>query len=78
MQNPLLLLIISLVLFWLVRFVSGLIRGEVKGAHPVEKKLTWITRAEHPKHFWAFTLLQIILFILLAWALLGLWNTPAF
>jgi hypothetical protein len=78
MQNPLLVLTIGLLLIWLGRFALGLIQGRVKGAHPVEKKLTWIARTEHPGHFWAFTLLQIVLFLFLAWVILGLWSTPAF
>lgn len=78
MQNLLLLLTIGLLFIWLGRFALGLVRGRVKGTHPVEKKLTWIARTEHPRHFWAFTLLQIVLFIILAWVILGLWNKPAF
>ena len=78
MKNPLLLLAIGLFVVWLARFSLGLIRGRVKGTHPVEKKLTWIERHEHPKHFWTFTLLQIVLFIIFAWVILGVWNTPAF
>jgi len=78
MQNLLLVIIIGLFVFWLGRFALGLIRGRVKGSHPVEKKLAWIARTEHPRHFWAFTLLQIVLFVILASVILGLWNTPAF
>lgn len=78
MQNLLLVLIIGWLLFWLGRFANGLIQGRVKGTHPVENRLTWIARTEHPRHFWAFTLLQIVLFITLVWVILGLWNTPAF
>lgn len=78
MKNPLLLLTIALFVFWLARFAMGLIRGRVKGAHPVEKKLAWIARAEHPQHFWAFTLLQIVLFVILACIILGIWSSPAF
>lgn len=77
MQNLLTLLTIGLVVFWLGRFALGLARGRVKGAHPVEKRLGWITRSEHPRHFWAFTLLQIVLIAILSWLLLGLWSTPA-
>jgi hypothetical protein len=78
MQNLLLLLAIGLVVIWLGRFAWGLIRGRVKGKHPVEKKFSWIARTEHPSHFWAFALLQIVLFIVVAWVILGLWKTPAF
>ena len=78
MRNLLLLLTIGLFVVWLGRFALGLIRGRVKGAHPVEKKLAWIERIEHPRHFWAFTLLQIVLFVILAWVILGLWTSPAF
>lgn len=77
MRNPLLLIALGLVVIWLGRFASGLIRGKVKGAHPVKKELTWIAKSEHPRHFWAFTLLQIVLLILIAWVIVGLWNTPA-
>jgi hypothetical protein len=78
MQNLFLLLTVGLFVFWLGRFALGLIRGRVKGTHPVEKKLAWIARTEHPTHFWAFTLLHIVLFIILAWVIFGLWTTPAF
>lgn len=78
MKNLLLLLTIGLFVFWLARFSWGLIRGRVKGAHPVEKKLAWIAKAEHPRHFWAFTLLQIVLFVILACVILGIWSSPAF
>jgi len=78
MQKLLLLLAIGLFVVWLGRFVLGLIRGQVKGAHPVEKKLAWIAKAEHPRHFWAFALLQIVLFVILACVILGIWTSPAF
>jgi len=78
MRNLLLLFIIVLFVFWIGRFALGLIRGRVKGTHPVEKKFAWIARTEHPRHFWAFTLLHIVLFIVAAWIILGLWNSPAF
>ena len=78
MQTSLLMLAMGLFVFWLARFALGLTRGRVKGAHPVEKKLTWIEKHEHPRHFWAFTLLQIVLMIVVASAILGFWNSPAF
>ncbi len=78
MQNLLLLLAAGLFFIWLVRFAWGLTGGRVKGRHPVEKRLTWIIRNEHPGHFWAFMLLQIALFFAVAWMILGLWKTPAF
>ena len=49
-----------------------------KGSHPVEKKVASIARAEHPRHFLGYTLLHIVLFVILAWVILGLWNAPAF
>lgn len=78
MQMLLILLAIGLLVIWLGRFALGLMRGRVKGPHPVAKKLAWIARSEHPQHFWTFTLLQIVLLILIVLVILGLWNTPAF
>lgn len=78
MQTLLRVLLTGLLVFWTSRFALGLIRGEVKGTHPGYKRLAWIARAELPGHFWTFTLLQIILLLVLAWLILGLWNTRAF
>jgi hypothetical protein len=78
MRNMLLLLTIGLLVFWFGRFALGLMRGRVKGAHPLEKKLAWIERTEHPRHFWFFTLLQCLLFIIVIWGILGLRITPVY
>ena len=78
MQTSLLIIAIGLFVIWFARFALGLIRGRVKGAHPVEKKFTWIEKHEHPRHFWAFTLLQIVMMIIVVLVILGFWNTPAF
>lgn len=76
MQTSLLLLMVAMLFIWLGRFVLGLMRGRVKGSHPVERKFAWIDRTEYPRHFWIFALLQVLLFVVLAWFILGLWNTP--
>jgi hypothetical protein len=55
-------------------FVWGLTRGRVGGAHPIKKKVAWIERSEHPKHFWGYTLLHIVVFLILAWMIFGLWT----
>lgn len=78
MQNALNLLIFGILVFWLGRFVLGLMRGRVKGAHPIEKKFSWIDRGEHPKHFWVFTLLQVILLVIFACVIFGLRIAPAY
>lgn len=78
MKHPLLLLSLGLSIFWFGRFALGLFRGQVKGAHPVEKKLAWIAKVEHPTHFWGYTLLHVVVFLFLTWVILGLWNAPAF
>jgi len=78
MKYPLLFLAIAVFVLAIGGFALGQFRGRVKGLHPVEKKATWIARAEHPRHFWGYTLLHILLYIILAWVILGLWNAPAF
>lgn len=77
MRNLLLIIATGFFTIWLGRLGLGMIQGRVKGAHPIERKLTWIAKSDHPGHFWAFTLLQIVLLVILAWLIVGIWNTPA-
>lgn len=78
MQNTFLLLTIGLIAFWFGRFVLGLLKGRVRGAHPIEKKLAWIEKTEHPKHFWLFTLFQCLLFVIVTLIILMFRNKPVY
>ena len=78
MKNPLVILTIILFVFGVGEFIWSHTRGRVRGRHPVTKKATWIAKAEHPKHFWGYTLLHILLYLILAWVIFGLWNARAF
>lgn len=78
MKNPLLILTIGLLVLSLGGLALGMIRGSMWGLHPIHKKVAWIARAEHPAHYWGYTLLHIVLFIVLAWIIFGLWTAPAF
>lgn len=78
MQSLFLVLTVGLLLLWCTRFIMGLSRGQVKGRHPIDKKLAWISRVEHPGHFWGFAFFQIVMLTILAWVLLAVWIRPAF
>jgi hypothetical protein len=78
MNITLLFISIAILIVLVCGFMYELIRGRVRGAHPVGKNLAWIDRSEHPSHFWGYTVLHIVVYVILAWILCGLWNSPAF
>lgn len=78
MKNLLIILTIILLVFGVGIFAWSHTRGHVIGRHPITKNTAWIAKAEHPRHFWGYTLLHILLYLILAWVILGLWNAPAF
>jgi len=78
MKNLLVIVTIVLLLVGVSEFIWSHTRGRVRGRHPVTKKASWIAKAEHPKHFWGYTLLHILLYLIIAGGILAFWNAPAF
>lgn len=78
MKEPLLCLVIAIFVLVLGGLSLVLIGGRVMGAHPVHKEVAWIHRTELPQHYWGYALLHVVLLVLLALLVLGIWNTPAF
>ena len=78
MKTSLLLLTIGLLVVLIGGLALGMIRGSMWGLHPIHKKVARIAKAQYPAHYWGYTLLHIVMFIVLAWVIVGLWTAPAF
>ena len=78
MRNFLMWLAMFVLMSVIVHFLWAQRQGRVSGTHPIARKLAWIERVEHPRHYWSYTLLHGLIYVVLGWVLFGLWNRPVY